>query len=69
MSLLRSRASVLVSRFRKERVDRELDEELHGFLEMAAEEMKQGLSRRDALKAVRFKRGSLEATKGVVVRP
>jgi len=41
-----------------------LDEELNGFLEMAAEEkMKQGMSRKDALRAVRLERGSLEVSK------
>ena len=50
--------------FRKERVERELDEELGGFLEMAAEEkMKQGMSRKDGLRAVRLERGSLEVKK------
>jgi predicted permease len=44
-----------------------LDEELNGFLEMAAEEkMKQGMSRKDALRAVRLERGSLEVSKEVV---
>ena len=53
--------------FRKEQVSQELDEELKGFLEMAAEEkMKQGMSRKDALRAVRLERGSLEVTKEVV---
>jgi len=48
-------------------VEWELDEELRGFLEMAAEEkMKQGMSRKDALRAVRLERGSLEVTKEVV---
>ncbi|HKV63365.1 MAG TPA: ABC transporter permease [Candidatus Acidoferrum sp.] len=64
MSLLRSVASGLRSLFRKERVDRDLDEELNGFLEMAAEEkIKQGMSRTDAFRAVRLERGSLEVTK------
>src|SRR6266480_3487006 len=67
MSLLRHIASGLRSLFRKERVEEELDEELRGFLEMAAEEkMKQGMSRKDALRAVRLERGSLEVTKEVV---
>jgi hypothetical protein len=67
MSLLRSIAGGLRSLFRKERVSLELDEELNGFLEMAAEEkMKQGMSRKDALRAVRLERGSLEVTKEVV---
>src|SRR3979411_3162430 len=67
MSLLRSLSNGLRSLFRKERVEEELDEELRGFLEMAAEEkMKQGMSRKDALRAVRLERGSLEVTKEVV---
>src|SRR5437762_1597737 len=67
MSLLRNLSDGLRSLFRKEQVGRELDEELNGFLEMAAEEkMKQGMSRKDALRAVRLERGSLEVTKEVV---
>src|SRR3982075_2586448 len=67
MSLLRNIASGLRSLFRKEQVSQELDEELNGFLEMAAEEkMKQGMSRKDALRAIRLERGSLEVTKEVV---
>src|SRR5580704_10043510 len=67
MSLLRSLSDGLRSLFRKERISQELDEELNGFLEMAAEEkMKQGMSRKDALRAVRLERGSLEVTKEVV---
>src|SRR6266851_4446190 len=67
MSLLRSMAGGLRSLFRKEQVSQELDEELNGFLEMAAEEkMKEGMTRKDALRAVRLERGSLEVTKEVV---
>src|SRR5712671_737762 len=67
MSLLRSMAGGLRSLFRKVQVNKELDEELNGFLEMAAEEkMKEGMSRKDALRAVRLERGSLEVTKEVV---
>src|SRR5882724_11812186 len=67
MSLLRNIASGLRSLFRKERAERELDEELSGFLEMAAEEkMKQGMSHKDALRAVRLERGSVEVSKEVV---
>jgi putative ABC transport system permease protein len=67
MSMLRNIASGLRSLFRKERVEGELDEELNDFLEMAAEEkMKQGMSPKDALRAVRLERGSLEVTKEVV---
>src|SRR5580704_16102350 len=67
MSLLRNLSDGLRSLFRKERLSQELDEELNGFLEMAAEEkMKEGMSRKDALRAVRLERGSLEVTKEVV---
>jgi len=38
MSLLRSLSDGLRSLFRKEQVGQELDEELRGFLDMAAEE-------------------------------
>ena len=64
MALRRSIASGVRSLFRKERVEGELDEELRGFLEMAAEEkMKQGMSRKDALRAVRLERDSVETAK------
>lgn len=67
MSLLRNIASGLRKLFRREQVDRELDEELHGFLESAADEkMQQGMSRSEALRAVRLERGSLDATKEMV---
>jgi hypothetical protein len=67
MSLLQSLSDGLRSLFRKERVEGELDEELRGFLEMAAEEkIKQGMSREDALRAARLERGSLEVTKEIV---
>ena len=67
MALLRNIARGLRSLFRKERVEGELDEELNGFLEMAAEEkMKQGMSPKDALRAVRLERGTLQVTKETV---
>jgi predicted permease len=67
MSLLRAITSGLRALFRRERVEKELDEELRGFLEMAAEEkMKQGMSRKDALRAARLERGNLEVTKEIV---
>ena len=67
MSLLRNIRSGLRSLFRKERVDRELDEELRAYEEMAAEEkMKYGLSRKEALRAVRLERGNLEVSKEIV---
>jgi predicted permease len=67
MSLLRNITSGLRSLFRKDQVDRELNEELGAYLEMeAAEKMKQGMSRKDALREVRLERGSLEVTKELV---
>ena len=67
MSPLRSLLRGLRSLVRKDQVNKELDDELNGFLEMAAEEkIKEGMSRADALRAVRLERGSLEATKEVV---
>src|SRR5260370_4201947 len=67
MSLLRNITSGLRSLLRKERAERELNEELNGFLAMAAEEkMKEGMSRKQALRAVRLERGTLEVTKEVI---
>jgi hypothetical protein len=67
MSLLRNIADGLRALFRKEQVSQELDEELNSFLEMAAEEkMKQGNSRKGALRTVRLERGNLEVTKEAV---
>jgi hypothetical protein len=67
MALLRNVASGLRSLFRKEQVDRELDEELRAYQEMAAEEkMKDGVSRKEALRAVRLERGSVEVSKEIV---
>src|SRR5882762_7592117 len=67
MSLLRNITSGLRSLFRREQVDREMNEELGAYLEMeAAEKMKQGMSRKDAVRAVRLERGNLEITKEVV---
>src|SRR5438876_2415598 len=67
MSMLRNITSGLRSLFRKERVDRELDEELGAYLEMAAaEKMREGMSRKEAVRAVRLERGGLELAKEVV---
>jgi predicted permease len=67
MSLLRNIRSGLRSLFRREQVDRELDEELRAYQELAAEEkMRDGITRREALRAVRLERGSLELAKEVV---
>lgn len=67
MSLLQNIATGLRSLFRRERVDRDLDEELGAYLEMAAaEKMKQGISRKEAVRAVRLERGSLEVSREIV---
>src|SRR5215472_12941626 len=67
MSFLRNITSGLRSLFRKQQVDRELDEELRAYQEMAAEEkMRDGTSRKDALRAVRLEQGSLEVSKEIV---
>src|SRR5438105_1000024 len=67
MSLFRNFTIGLRSLFRKNQVDRELDEELGADLEReAAEKMRQGISRKDALREVRLERGSLEVTKELV---
>jgi len=67
MALLRNMVSGLRSLFRKERAERELDEELRGYLEMAAvEKMKEGMSRQEALRAARLERGSVDFAKEVV---
>ena len=67
MALIRSLAAGLRSLFRKDQVDRELDEELTGFLEMATEEkIKSGMSREDARREVRLEMGSPEVAKEIV---
>jgi predicted permease len=67
MSLLRNIASGLRSLFRKAQFDLELDEELREYFEMAiAEKMKQGMSRKDAVRAVRLENGSVDVTKEIV---
>src|SRR5437016_5295500 len=67
MSLLRNIASGLRSLLEKTRAAGELDEQLYGFLAMAAEEKtKQGMTPKEALRAVRLERGTLEATKEII---
>jgi len=64
---MRNVASGLRRLFRKGRSEGELDEELRGFLQMAAEEkIRQGMSRKDALRAVRLERGNVEVAKEIV---
>jgi macrolide transport system ATP-binding/permease protein len=67
MSLLRNIAAGLRCLLRRKQADGELDEELGAYLEMeATEKMKQGMSRKDAVRAVRLERGSLELAREVV---
>jgi hypothetical protein len=67
MSMLRKITSGLRSLFRREQADQELDEELGAYQEMAADEMmKQGMSRKAALREVRLERGSVEIAKEIV---
>ena len=67
MAVLRTMSSGGRALFRKERVDRELDEELRAYVEMAVEDkMKQGVSRGEAARAVRLERGSLDGAKETV---
>ena len=56
----------LRSLLRKEQGEREADEEVRSFLEMAVDEkMKEGMNREEVARAVRLERGSLEITKVV----
>jgi putative ABC transport system permease protein len=67
MSLLRHITTGLRSLLRKKEVDHELDEELSAYLEMdRADRMKRGMSRQEALRAVRLERGTLEVARGIV---
>ena len=67
MSLLRNIASGLRSLFRKAQFDLELDEELREYFEMAiADKMKQGMSRKDAVRVVRLENGSVDVTKELI---
>jgi len=67
MSLLRNIANGLRTLFRREQVERELDEELRAYVDMAIDEkMKQGMSRKEAARAVRLERGSVDGAKETV---
>src|SRR5580693_1699380 len=67
MSFIRKATSGLRSLFRKERVNRELDEELRSYLEMAAEEkIRRGMSPQEARRAVRLEHGHLDTTRELV---
>jgi predicted permease len=61
MASIRKIARGLRSLFRKQQVEQELSEEIGVFAEMAAQEkMKHGLSRQEALRAVRLESGTVE---------
>ncbi|HEY6249766.1 MAG TPA: ABC transporter permease, partial [Candidatus Angelobacter sp.] len=67
MTLLRKIAHGLRALFHKERLQRELDEELQGFIEAAAEEkIRSGMTRTEALRAARIEMGSTAAVKDQV---
>ncbi len=64
MPLLRNLASGLRGLFRKEQVEREMDEELRGYLDAAVnEKMRRGMSREEALRAARIEMGGPESVK------
>jgi predicted permease len=64
MSLLRNLAGGLRALFGKEQVEREMDEELRGYLDAAVnEKMRRGMSREQALRAARIEMGGPESVK------
>ncbi|HEV1995100.1 MAG TPA: ABC transporter permease, partial [Candidatus Acidoferrum sp.] len=64
MSLLRNLAGGLRGLFRKEQVEREMDEELRGYLDAAVnEKIRRGMSREEALRAARIEMGGAESVK------
>lgn len=67
MSLLRNIANGLRSLLRRKRVDRELDDELSTYLEMAVQEkINQGMSPEEARRAVRLEQGTIDVAKEIV---
>lgn len=64
MSFLRNLAGGLRGLLRKERVEREMDEELRGYLDAAVnEKMRRGMSREEAMRAARIEMGGAESVK------
>src|SRR5947207_5814465 len=64
MNLFRNFAAGLRALFRKEPAEREMDEELRGYLEAAVKDkMRSGTSREAALRSARVEMGSLDAVK------
>ena len=65
--MLRNIANGLRALLRKQQIERELDEELSGYMEMAVDEkVQRGMTRSDALRAVRWERGNIEGAKETV---
>src|SRR6202171_1770184 len=64
MSFLRNLAGGLRGLFRKEHVEREMDEELGGYLDAAVnEKMRRGMSREEAMRTARIEMGGAESVK------
>ncbi|HLY59944.1 MAG TPA: ABC transporter permease [Terriglobia bacterium] len=64
MSPLRNLWAGLWALFQKKQIEREMDEELKGYLDAAAEDkMREGMSREAALRAARVEMGSVDAVK------
>jgi predicted permease len=64
MARLRSLVAGVIALWRGHRVERELDEELRAYLDLAVEaKMRAGMARPDAVRAARAEIGSLEAVK------
>src|SRR5437016_14127868 len=64
MSLLRNLAGGLRGLFRKQQVEREMDEELRGYLDAAVnDKMRRGLDREQAVRAARIEMGGAESVK------
>ncbi|HTV55045.1 MAG TPA: ABC transporter permease, partial [Terriglobia bacterium] len=67
MSLLRSLICGFGALFRKQRTERDVDEELHAYLDAAVKDnLRSGMSREDALRAARVEVGSMEAVKEAI---
>jgi hypothetical protein len=70
MSLLRNLAGGLRGLFRKEQVEREMDEELRGYLDATVKEkMRRGMNRDEALRAARIEMGEAESLKEQIRAP
>ncbi len=64
MSLLRNIAGGLRALFRKQQLEREMEEELHTYLDATVKDkIRSGMSAEEALRAARVEMGSMEAVK------